>query len=86
MIDTPIHNYIENTTTSVQIAFNLGAEAVELSGIYPDKQNWYSKSGYSQRIDIINWGGEEVGRAGIKTIFIGLSFGITIKMDGGIFR
>ena len=39
MIDTPIHNYIENTTPSVQIAFNLGAEAAELSGIYPDKQN-----------------------------------------------
>ena len=39
MIDTPIHNYIENTTTSVQIAFNLGAEAVELIGIYLDKQN-----------------------------------------------
>ena len=37
MIDTPIHNYIENTTPSVQIAFNLGAEAVELRRIYPDK-------------------------------------------------
>ena len=79
MIDKSIHNYIENTTPSVQIAFNLGAEAVELSGIYPDKQNWYRKYGYSQRIDIINWGGEAVGRAGIKTIFIGLSFGICNK-------
>lgn len=39
MIDTPIHNYIENTTLSVQIAFNLGAEAVELTGICLDKQN-----------------------------------------------
>lgn len=86
MIDTLTHNYIENTIPSMQIAFNLGAEAVELTGIYPDKPNWYRKSGYNQRIDIINWGGEAVGRAGIKTIFIGLSFGITIKMDGGIFR
>lgn len=39
MIDTLTHNYIENTIPSMQIAFNLGAEAVELTGIYPDKPN-----------------------------------------------
>ena len=39
MIDKSIHNYIENTIPSMQIAFDLGAEAVELIGIYPDKQN-----------------------------------------------
>ena len=39
MIDKSIHNYIENTIPSMQIAFDLGAEAVELRGIYPDKQN-----------------------------------------------
>lgn len=39
MIDKPIHNYIENTIPSMQAAFDLGAEAVELIGLYPDKQN-----------------------------------------------
>lgn len=29
MIDKPIHNYIENTISSMQAAFDLGAEAVE---------------------------------------------------------
>ena len=39
MIDKSIHNYIENTIPSMQIAFDLGAEVVEFRGIYPDKQN-----------------------------------------------